>query len=101
VDGKHALPDQTLKRVRTEMSLHILAYNMKRVIAIVGIGPLLQAIRATLFLPIRTRLQLMRGGWHLISRRSAAMLTYRPELGHNITVSKYLITIVHEKVAVM
>ena len=29
---------KTLQRVRTEMSLHILAYNMKRVIAIIGIG---------------------------------------------------------------
>jgi hypothetical protein len=28
------------------MSLHVLAYNMKRVIAIIGVGPLLQAIRA-------------------------------------------------------
>ena len=37
---------RTLKRVRTEMSLHVLAYNIKRVIAIIGVGPLLQAIRA-------------------------------------------------------
>jgi len=37
---------RTLKRVSTEMSLHILAYNIKRVIAIIGVGPLLQAIRA-------------------------------------------------------
>jgi hypothetical protein len=37
---------RTLKRVSTEMSLHVLAYNIKRVIAIIGIGPLLQAIRA-------------------------------------------------------
>jgi transposase len=37
---------RTLKRVRTEMSLHVLAYNMKRVIAIIGVGPLLHAIRA-------------------------------------------------------
>jgi transposase len=36
---------RTFKRVRTEMSLHVLAYNMKRVIAITGIGPLLQAIQ--------------------------------------------------------
>jgi hypothetical protein len=36
---------RTQKRVRTEMSLHVLAYNMKRVIAIIGVGPLLQAIR--------------------------------------------------------
>ncbi len=34
------------KRVSTEMSLHVLAYNIKRVIAIIGVGPLLQAIRA-------------------------------------------------------
>jgi transposase len=37
---------RTLKRVGTEMSLHVVAYNMKRVIAIIGVGPLLQAIRA-------------------------------------------------------
>jgi transposase len=37
---------RTLKRVRTEMSLHVLAYNMKRVIGFIGVGPLLQAIRA-------------------------------------------------------
>ena len=37
---------RTLKRVGTEMSLHVLAYNMKRVIAILGAGPLMQAIRA-------------------------------------------------------
>jgi transposase len=37
---------RTLRRVRTEMSLHVLAYNMKRVIAIIGVGPLLEAIRA-------------------------------------------------------
>ena len=37
---------RTLKRVSTEMSLHVLADNIKRVIAIIGIGPLLQAIRA-------------------------------------------------------
>jgi hypothetical protein len=37
---------RTLKRVRTEMSLHVFAYNMKRVIAIIGVGPLLQVIRA-------------------------------------------------------
>ena len=36
---------RTLKRVSTEMSLHVLAYNIKRVIAIIGVGPLLQAIR--------------------------------------------------------
>jgi len=35
-----------LKNVRTEMALHVLAYNLKRVINIIGIGPLMAAIRA-------------------------------------------------------
>ena len=38
---------RNLKRVSTEMSLHILAYNIKRVIAIIGIGPLPQIPRPT------------------------------------------------------
>ena len=33
-------------RARTEMSLHVLAYNLKRVIAIVGAQPLMAAMRA-------------------------------------------------------
>jgi transposase len=37
---------RTLHRVRTEMSLHVLAYNLKRVIAIMGPGPLMAAMRA-------------------------------------------------------
>ena len=37
---------RTLKRVGTEMSLHVLAYNLKRVIAILGAGPLIQVVRA-------------------------------------------------------
>ena len=35
-----------LPRVSTEMSLHVLAYNLKRVMQIMGIGPLMQAMRA-------------------------------------------------------
>ncbi len=35
---------RTMKRVSTEMSLHVLAYNLKRAIAIKGVGPLLAAI---------------------------------------------------------
>jgi transposase len=35
-----------LPRVRTEMSLHVLAYNLKRVMQIMGIAPLMQAMRA-------------------------------------------------------
>ncbi len=37
---------RTLKRVRTEMALHVLAYNLKRVMVIMGIGPLMAAIKA-------------------------------------------------------
>jgi len=37
---------KTLKHVRTEMSLQVLAYNLKRMIAIFGVGPLVKAIAA-------------------------------------------------------
>ena len=37
---------KTLEKVRTEMSLHILAYNIKRIIQIFGVRPLVEAIRA-------------------------------------------------------
>ena len=37
---------RTLNNVSTEMSLHVLAYNMKRVIQIMVAGPLMKAIRA-------------------------------------------------------
>jgi hypothetical protein len=36
---------KTLPRVRTEMSLHVLAYNMKRAINILGARTLMQAMR--------------------------------------------------------
>ena len=36
----------TLPKVATEMALNVLAYNMKRVIAILGVRPLLAALRA-------------------------------------------------------
>ncbi len=35
-----------LKNVRTEMALHVLAYNLTRVMNILGIGPLMAAMRA-------------------------------------------------------
>jgi len=35
-----------LKNVSTEMSLHVLAYNMKRVMAIMGTTAMIEAIRA-------------------------------------------------------
>ena len=36
---------RTLNKVRPEMSLHVLAYNLKRMIAIFGVEPLMAAIR--------------------------------------------------------
>jgi transposase len=35
---------KTLEKVKTEMSLHVLAYNLKRMINILGVGPLLRAL---------------------------------------------------------
>jgi len=37
---------RTLEKVGTEMSLHVLAYNLKRMITILGVQPLIQAIEA-------------------------------------------------------
>jgi len=37
---------KTLKQVRTEMSLQVLAYNLKRVIQLLGVRPLIEAITA-------------------------------------------------------
>jgi len=41
----HFLTKQ-LKNVSTEMSLHVLAYNMKRVMTIIGTGAVIAAMRA-------------------------------------------------------
>jgi len=37
---------RTLERVSTEMSLHILSYNLKRVMNIIGVGALIAAMQA-------------------------------------------------------
>jgi transposase len=37
---------RTIEKVQTEMSLHVLAYNLKRAIAILGVPPLMFAMRA-------------------------------------------------------
>ena len=37
---------RTLDKVRTEMSLLVLPYNLKRMIMILGVGPLIAAISA-------------------------------------------------------
>ena len=46
MDGEHPLPDQDPGKVKTEMSLQVLAYNMKRMLKIFGIKPLMEAIAA-------------------------------------------------------
>jgi len=37
---------KTLPKVAAEMALHVLAYNMTRVMSIMGVRPLLAAMRA-------------------------------------------------------
>ena len=37
---------RTLDRVSTEMSLHVLAYNLKRVLNVLGSGALMAAMKA-------------------------------------------------------
>jgi transposase len=44
--GRSHLKTRALKNVATEMSLHILAYNIKRAIALVGVTGLIAAIQA-------------------------------------------------------
>ena len=44
--GSAHLLTKRLKNVKTEISLHVLAYNLKRVVAIVGAQPLMGAMRA-------------------------------------------------------
>ena len=46
LDGRYDFLTRTLERVGTEMSLQVLAYNLKRVIAVLGVGPLMAAMRA-------------------------------------------------------
>src|SRR5271166_996605 len=46
MDGQHRFLTRTLEKVKTEMSLQVLAYNMKRMINIFGVNPLMQAIAA-------------------------------------------------------
>jgi hypothetical protein len=37
---------KTLEKVSTEISLHVLTYNLKRLIAILGAEPFMEAMRA-------------------------------------------------------
>jgi hypothetical protein len=44
--SKTRFKTRTRHKVRTEMSLHLLAYNLKRVVAMLGPRSLIEAIRA-------------------------------------------------------
>jgi hypothetical protein len=46
VDGSHTLPNEAVAESGQQMALHVLAYNMKRVIQILGVCGLMAAIRA-------------------------------------------------------
>lgn len=46
MDGATHFLTRTLPKVRTEMSLQVLAYNLKRVMQILGVQPLIAAMRA-------------------------------------------------------
>ena len=46
MDGATHFLTKTLPRVSTEMSLHVLAYNMKRVMNLLGVGTLIEAMGA-------------------------------------------------------
>ena len=43
--GRNHFKMRTLQRVGTEMSLHVLAYNLKRAIALLGVAGLIAAMR--------------------------------------------------------
>jgi hypothetical protein len=44
--GSTHFQTKMLKRVSTEMNLYVLAYNLKRMVNIIGVGPLTTAMRA-------------------------------------------------------
>jgi hypothetical protein len=46
LDGSDVLSHEKLPKVTAEIALNVLAYNMKRVMAIVGVDDLLEAMRA-------------------------------------------------------
>jgi hypothetical protein len=57
-----------LEHVKTEMSLHVLAYNIKRLIAILGIADMMKAIRA--FIRLRRLKTAMQAIFKSIATRS-------------------------------
>jgi hypothetical protein len=45
VDGRDALSNEAPAEGRSEMALHVLAYNLTRVMNIIGVQPLLAAMK--------------------------------------------------------
>jgi hypothetical protein len=50
LDGGNSLMTKGLERVKTEMSLHVLAYNFKRLMSLFGVAGMMEAIKAYAFL---------------------------------------------------
>jgi len=72
LDGATHFLTKRLPKVATEMALNVLAYNMKRVMAIVGVGGLLEAIARVRsgFARPNQRLQKLRVARRLIPLKS-------------------------------
>lgn len=54
MDGRHPLPNAGLKNVATEASLTILAYNLKRAIAVAGVAATLRWTNNCSSSPVRS-----------------------------------------------
>ena len=72
---------RTKERVSAEMSLHVLAYNMKRMIKIMGIRPLLAAIRAYAE-ALAAFLQVIMASVGKSQRFFAILIVIRPQNAH-------------------
>ncbi|MEQ1718595.1 MAG: transposase, partial [Hyphomicrobium sp.] len=82
---------KTLKHVATEMALHVLAYNIKRVLAIVGIEKLLEAIAAFLSWLLGPQVALASPGdaiWHAPRRNRAKLHQLGALLGKSISSAR-------------
>ncbi len=65
----------TLPKVATEMALNVLAYNLKRVMKLIGADKLLKAMRAVM---AKLRSNFARAGWlQGFLRRSQGAISYR------------------------
>ena len=78
-----------LPKVATEMALNVLAYNMKRVMTIVGVGGLLEAMRAlgrplrdqiSAYMKLRGAAETTGGPFHQISSSAAVKCAGAPRI---------------------